>query len=230
MGPYDVVHVQIVDNFARTLLERWDVLEQDLVRVAASALESWVKGEPIPPDHFYGPDFLKLDHDWYPSASDGSPILALDPYTFEVAVDEPYLTVFEWPYMRQAANVCAVDESVSTERRESEPEKRIVFGFTADVFPGPLILGYHQFKNKIAEAGIRATVSMLAIGDLPPDVDVLFVPHELAAAAAGAAPNSRIEVLDTFQNNPVYNSIVEAWRGDAGSETPTGGALRSHAG
>jgi len=93
-----------------------------------------------------------------------------------------------------------------------------------------LIIGYHQFKNKIADAGIQATVRMLPLGDLPPGVDVLFVPRELAAAAALAAPHSRIEVLDTFQNHPVYNSLVEAWSRDGGPDTMPGSGLLSHAG
>jgi hypothetical protein len=171
----------------------------------------WVKGQPIPADHYYGPDFLKLDHDWYPAASDGSPLLALDPYSFDVDVDEPYPSVFDWPFLKQPAVTGVAEESKASVEHEPIPGKRVVFGFTADVFPGPLILGYHQLKNKVAEAGIRATVSMLALGDLPAGVDVVCVPRELAEAAAAAAPHSRIVVLDTFQNHPVYNSLVAEW-------------------
>jgi hypothetical protein len=229
-GEYDVVHVHIVDAFARTLIERWNVPEADLVRVAATALETWVKGEPIPPDHYYGPDFLKLDQEWYPAASDGSPLLALDPYTFVVVVDEPYLSVHDWPFFKSPANGNSTEDSGPAELHESEPEKRIVFGFTADVFPGQLILGYHQFKNKVTEAGIRATVSMLSLGDLPPALDVLFVPRELAEAAAAAAPYSRIVVLDIFQNHPVYNSLIEELSHEAGAGAPHGSPVASPAG
>src|SRR5262249_33509514 len=141
----------------QTLDERWGIPASDLLRVAAKALEAWVKELPIPADHYYGPDFIKVDQQWYPAEPDGSPAIALDPYIFEVQTDEFYPAMLDWPLF-------------NPERRSDEPqdtppvshtdavESRIVFGFTLDVFPGMLIVGYNQVKHKVAEAGLRAAV------------------------------------------------------------------------
>src|SRR5512136_454300 len=80
----DVMHVHIVDTFAREMEEHWGITEPDWLRVAAKAMEAWLKNEPIPPDHFYGPGMIKVDVDWYPRDSDNSPAMAVDPYNFMV--------------------------------------------------------------------------------------------------------------------------------------------------
>jgi len=226
-GQYDVVHVQIVDAFVQMLATRWDIQRPDVVRVAAKAVEAWVREEPIPADHYYGPDFLKVDADWYPAAPDGTPLIALDPYTFAVESAEAYAPLQEWPFMQQAAGGEDTGAGPVAQSETGAP-REVVFGFTLDVFPGPLITGYQQFKNKIADADISARVRMLPLGELPADLDVLFVPRELADAARAAAPDSRIVVLDTFQNHPMYNSLVDEWllRG-AQSSAPAGGMQQS---
>ncbi len=214
-GEYDVVHVLIVADFARTLERQWQIMEADFVRLAAKALEAWVKSDPIPADHYYGPDFLKVDQEWYPAEPDGTPRLAMDPYNFEVTTTEPWPAVFDWPYLKQVNNDSAASVAEQAQPCAIDTGKRIVFGFTLDVFPGMLAVGYNQMKKKVSEAGIKATVSMLSLGDLPPVVDVLFVPPELAEAAQRAAPHSRVLVLQNFLNSPLYSALIQEWSGPA---------------
>jgi hypothetical protein len=103
-GEYDVVHVLVVADFVRTLAEQWDVAEPDVLRVAAKALEAWLL-DAVPPDHFYGPDFVKVDAQWYPADPDGSPALALDPYNFHVETTDPYPSLLDWPFFQRDAAV-----------------------------------------------------------------------------------------------------------------------------
>ncbi len=87
--------------------------------------------------------------------------------------------------------------------------KRIVFGYSADCFPGQLIVGHNQLKRKLVRAGFDVTVSMAPLKDLPPDVDILFVPPELAEAARPAASHCQVEVLETFLNHPLYDALIK---------------------
>ncbi len=87
--------------------------------------------------------------------------------------------------------------------------KRIVFGYSADCFPGQLIVGHNQLKRKLVRAGFDVTVSMAPLKDLPPDVDILFVPPELAEAARPAASHCQVEVLETFLNHPLYDALLK---------------------
>jgi hypothetical protein len=221
-GVYDVVHVLIVADFVQLLAQQWDIQESDVVRVAAKALEAWIKEEPIPLDHFYGPDFLKVDADWYPANADGSPAVALDPYVFIVETADPYPPMFEWPFFKSDSETHNVsDESVAKPATEALP--RIVFGFVLDVFPGLLIVGQNQFKRNAADAGLRVSVSMLSLGDVPPDVAVVFVPRELVEAAQRAAPKAKVVALDSFLNHPAYKQIIaELHARQAGLATPKG--------
>lgn len=60
-----------------------------MIRIAAKAFEAWLVGETIPEDHFNGTDLLKIDGAWYPQDPNGEPLLASNPYNFEVVTDEP---------------------------------------------------------------------------------------------------------------------------------------------
>ncbi|MBI1800728.1 MAG: hypothetical protein HYR71_03755 [Chloroflexi bacterium] len=91
----------------------------------------------------------------------------------------------------------------------ARPLKRIVFGYTLDGFPGLLIVGYNQLKRKLERARFDIAMSLCPLSDLPAEVDVLFVPAELAEAARQAAPASRIEALDSFMNHPAYNLLIQ---------------------
>ncbi len=199
---FSEMHVHILADLASELDERWDIAEPDLIRVAAKAIEAWVRDDAVPADHFYGPGMIRLDRDWYPRETDGAPRIAADPYNFEVVSAEPWPSILDW----QPAG------SHDVQPAEPEPPAcgpKIAFGFTLDVFPGPLILGYNQVKHKLAEAGVHASVSLTALADLPADVDVVFVPPELAEAARLAAPHAHVEALDNFLNHPGYNALVQ---------------------
>jgi hypothetical protein len=205
---FDVVHVQILADFARELEQRWDIHEADLVRIAAKVVEVWLKDEPIPADHFYGPDMLKVDKDWYPQEPDHSPSLSLSPYSFDVETDEPWPSILDWDFGARQADASNNNPAAGPPIL-ARCVKTIVFGYTLDVFPGPLIIGYNQLKHKIEEAALGVSVKMLPLSDLPAEVDYLFVPLELAEAARQAAPHSRVEALDSFLNHPSYNTVVE---------------------
>jgi mannitol-specific phosphotransferase system IIBC component len=86
--------------------------------------------------------------------------------------------------------------------------RRIVFAYTVDFFPGMLILGHNQLKRMLARNGFDVKVSMAPLNDLPPDVDMVFVPPELAEAARQAVPHGRVEVLESPLNHPRYDALI----------------------
>jgi hypothetical protein len=215
------LHVHILKDFADVLAQQWDIPQADLIRHAAQAMEAWFLGETVPDDHFNDFDMLKVDAAWHPRTADGSPALALNPYRWEVEVDEP------WPFV---GGKLVSDMAVVEPQPAPTPpgcERCAVFGYTYDIFPGTLIIGYHQLKRKLVDAGVDAVVRMLPIADLPPRVDYLFVPPELAAAAARAAPRSHVEAIDNFLNHPSYNAVVEEWSRNADAAIPHSAAVSS---
>ncbi len=212
------LHIHILDDFARLAEESWDIAEADLIRIAAKAFEAWLKGEAIPEDHFNGTDLLEIDAAWYPQGPDQAPALAANPYRFEVITDEAWPTDSGWPFAIPADSSQESPVSTTATQPTSSCRKTIVFGYTLDCLPGLLIVGYNQFKHKVAEAGLNVAVKMLPLNDLPPQVDVLFVPQEFAEAARKAAPHSRVEVLGTFLNHPSYNTLIQQLMGE--SEQP----------
>lgn len=201
---WDVMHVHIVDAFVHEMEARWGITEPDLLRVTAKALEAWLKNDPIPADHFYGPGMIKVDAGWYPRDLDNSPAMAADPYSFMVESDEPGPSIMDWEPER-AEN--AADDASGVPQTESRPS--IVFGFTVDVCPALLILGYEQLRNRAMEKGLGIDVRLLALSDLPERIHTLFVPSELARAARQAAPNARIIALEELINNPIYDAVIE---------------------
>jgi hypothetical protein len=211
---FPFLHVHILATFARELDARWEIPEAELIRLAAKGLEAWLKNEPVPDDHFNDVDLLTIDAAWYPHGPDGAPALAANPYHFEVETDEP------WPFEAGQAVAGAAEDrgdtpAVTAPEPAADKQKQVVFGFTLDVFPGMLIVGYNQFKRKAAEAGLQAQVRLMNLSDVPADVDVLFVPPELAEAARRAAPHSRVEALDNYLNHPSYNGLIEALSGES---------------
>ncbi len=207
----DFVHVHVRADFVRAGEERWDLPESEWVRVAAAAIEAWLKNETIPEDHFNRMDMILVDQFWYPQAADGSPRMLVDPYEFDVVTDEP------WP-TDQGILVPVVDDHPALSGAAAPPAdgavKRVVFGFTVDVFPGRLLIGYEQFKRKAAEANLGVQVELARLSDLPPNTFLLLVPAELAEAARQAAPECRIEVVEDSVNSPIFDSIIREIRAE----------------
>ncbi len=196
-------YVRILDGFIQEMHDRWGIARDALLRVAAKAVECWLTHEPIPADHFYGPEWLKVDANWYPRDSDGSPAMLANPYQFEVTSDEPWPSLDDWDFLRRPAV-----QSPAPVQSPVLPPEQIVFGFTLDVFPAMVIVGYEQMKHKVAEAGLDVQVQMLPLSDLPPQVNTLFVPAELADAARQAAPGARVIASPDMVNLPAYDALV----------------------
>src|SRR5512135_3003284 len=87
---FPFLHVHILQDFALELDERWGIPQANLIQVAAKAFEAWLKGEPVPEDHFNNLDLLKVDAMWYPHGPDGVPTIITNPYYFDVSTDEAW--------------------------------------------------------------------------------------------------------------------------------------------
>lgn len=207
---FDVVHVHIVWEWAREMESRWGITEPDLVRVAAKVVEAWLKNEPIPPDHFYGPDMIKVDADWYPYDPDQSPAMAVDPYNFMVATNLPSPSILEWEpeHSRAQADDLPEGQTIGT-------GPAIVFGFTVDVCPALLILGYEQFRKRAAQKALEMPIILAELSALPSNIHTLFVPPELSKRARQAAPDARVIALEELINNPIFDAVVETLEPEA---------------
>ncbi len=87
--------------------------------------------------------------------------------------------------------------------------RRIGFAYALDFMPAPLIVGYNQLRRKLERAGFGVVVSLVPLHDLPPAIDMLFVPEELEAPAREVAPALSIVVVDNFLNHPSYSALIE---------------------
>lgn len=214
----DVFYVRIVNALAREFEENWGISQADLLRVAAKGVEAWLKDQAIPADHFYGPEWLKMDRDWYLGERDGSPAMAADPYSFEVESDEPWPSILDWDYTRRRA-----EPPPTTESNENR-KPVIVFGFTLDIFPAMLIVGYEQMKHKVAGSGIDIDVQLLPLDGLPSGIHTLFVPVELEHSARLAAPQASVYALPEMVNAPVYDIVIRQLENEQISEMALGHA------
>ena len=203
------LHVHILQDFALQLDRCWDIPQANLIQVAAKAFEAWLKDEPIPEDHFNNFDLLKVDANWYPHGPDGVPTLIANPYYFDVSTNEPWPTVVDVKTDSTVSNLAQRAETVN-HASSSRTKKKFVFGFTTDVCPSLLFIGYDQMRNRVAQAALDIEVRLCNLTDLPPDTHTLFVPPELAQAARNSAPNSRIIALEELINNPIYDAAIEA--------------------
>lgn len=201
------LHVHILQDFALELDRRWDIPQANLIQVAAKAFEAWLKSEPIPEDHFNNLDLLKVDALWYPHGPDGVPTIITNPYYFDVSTDEA------WPSLADIkTDATPSDFAQRTDAAANisihRPKKKFVFGFTVDVCPSLLFIGYDQMRNRITQAGLDIEVKLSSLTDLPPDTDALFVPSELETAARQIAPNARVYALAEMINAPIYDELV----------------------
>lgn len=214
----DVFYVRIVNELAHELEENWGISQADLLRVAAMGVQAWLKDQAIPTDHFYGPEWMKMDRDWYLRESDGSPAMAADPYSFEVVSDEPWPSILDWDYTRRRDELSPAAESNASHK------PAIVFGFTLDVFPAMLIVGYEQMKHKVAGLGLDVDVSLLPLDDLPSGLHTLFVPVELEHSARLAAPQASVYALPEMVNVPIYDTVIRQLENEQRSEMAIGHA------
>lgn len=200
-GDIDTVYVRVVEDLAREITERWALSRGDLIRVAAKGAELWVKNA-VPADHLYGPEWLKMDQDWCPRDPNGGPAMMANPYTFEVVTDEPWPSILDWDFNQPRHETAPVQSNGVNPRR-------IVFGFTLDVFPATLILGYEQIKHRAADAGLDCRIEMLPLNELPQKVDVLFVPKELEQEARQLVGEQVLQPLTDLVNDPAYDRVLK---------------------
>ncbi|MBI5029376.1 MAG: hypothetical protein HZB51_02525 [Chloroflexi bacterium] len=97
---------------------------------------------------------------------------------------------------------------MSAEPPQTRVLRQIVFGYTIDCFPGSLILGHHQLKRMIERAGFDVKVEMLPLTELPPNVDILIVPAELAEPSRQFASQCHVEILHDMANHPMYGDLI----------------------
>jgi hypothetical protein len=88
----DGLHVHISKDFIEEAERRWDIYENEMMRIAAKAMENWLLGEAIPEEHFNGLDMILIDLEWYPQESSGKPAgkpgMIPNPFDFMVTTSE----------------------------------------------------------------------------------------------------------------------------------------------
>ena len=94
--------------------------------------------------------------------------------------------------------------------------RRIVWGYAVGVLPVPWLMGYKRLKALLERERLAIRVDLLPLTSLPDEVDLLFVPDELAEDAGAAAPAARVIALGGRPQHAVFQSLVEQLR--AGTE------------
>lgn len=95
------------------------------------------------------------------------------------------------------------------EKRVPKLIRKIGFGYALDLMPASLLVGYHQLRKKLEQAGFDIKVALVPLNEMPPDLDLLFVPKELEGKAVKALSSEQILVLDNFVNHPFYSDLVK---------------------
>lgn len=95
--------------------------------------------------------------------------------------------------------------------QSQEPKliRKIGFGYAVDLMPADLVLGYHQLSKKFEQAKFDIKVSLVPVHEIPPDLDLLFIPRELARQAAQVISTECIIALDEFVNQSVFAELVQ---------------------
>ena len=130
-----------------------------------------------------------------------------NPYYFDISTDEVWPTIADVKADSTPDDFANRSDTV-TNISGNRPKKKFVFGFTVDVCPSPLCIGYDQLRNRIAQAGLDIEVKLSRLTDLPPDVHTLFVPSELEITARQIAPKARVVALAEMVNAPIYEELV----------------------
>jgi hypothetical protein len=84
----DGLHVHVSADFIQEAERRWDLFENEMIRIAAKAMETWLLGGSIPEGHFNGLDMILIDLDWFPQESGGKPGMIPNPFDFMVTTSE----------------------------------------------------------------------------------------------------------------------------------------------
>jgi PTS system mannitol-specific IIC component len=91
--------------------------------------------------------------------------------------------------------------------------------FACDAGMGSSVIGAAILQRRLRDAGVDASVTHSAIAELPADTAIVVVHTSLAERARLAAPNAAVYVVDEFIQSPVYDTIIDALRSAAPSET-----------
>jgi mannitol-specific phosphotransferase system IIBC component len=74
--------------------------------------------------------------------------------------------------------------------------------------PAPLLVGYNRLRRKVERAGLNVAVELVPLSDLPSELDILFVPAPLEAAARSVWNAGPLIVLEAYHNHPAYSELV----------------------
>ena len=120
----------------------------------------------------------------------------------------------------------AVPESRSPPAERAAPAqprlvRRVVWAYEVGVLPVPWLMGYKRLKATLERAGFAIRVDMLPLTGLPDDVDLLFVPDELAETARQAAPSVQVTALEGRPEQTVFQALVDQLRAGTALAAPS---------
>lgn len=110
--------------------------------------------------------------------------------------------------------------------------KKVVVGYDLNALPPALIRSFSVLRRRLERAGYEIEVVMRPLAELPPDVDVLFVPDQLVETAQHVAPGAQVMPLAlSAPYQPAFDELLQqlnsgqelyALRVEKGSDQPDG--------
>ena len=95
--------------------------------------------------------------------------------------------------------------------------KKVAVAYDLNALPLTLIRNFSVLRRKLERAGFKIEVVMRPLTQLPPDVDVLFVPDVLVESARQAMPGARVMPLAlTEARPPAFDELLQQL--DSGQE------------
>lgn len=108
------------------------------------------------------------------------------------------------------ADAKARSRALKTSAAGAVQDRSIVFACDAGM--GSSVIGASILARRLRDAGLDATVTHAAIGELPPNAAILVVHASLADRARRAAPQATVYAVEEFIHSPAYDAIVDVLR------------------
>jgi mannitol-specific phosphotransferase system IIBC component len=88
--------------------------------------------------------------------------------------------------------------------------KKVAVTYDLSALPPSLILSFNVLRRKLERSGYEIEVVLRPLNGLPPDVDLVFVPEEMQAAAQQAVPGARLmPLVPDASHQPAYDELLQ---------------------
>ena len=86
--------------------------------------------------------------------------------------------------------------------------------FACDAGMGSSAMGASLLRKKVKEAGLKISVTNMAISNIPGDAQIVITQEELTPRARGRVPDGPHVSVDNFLSSPEYDQLIAQLKND----------------